>query len=242
MMARKILVLQHNPWEGPGRFLLDAATHHSVQLDTINVWEEKIPEINGYMAMIVLGGGPNVDQENIFPFLAEEKKAIYKVVSMDMPYLGFCLGHQLLADVFGAKVGPNYGSSIGFIKGFLTHEGKKHPLFKDSPQSMTLFKWHGQSVQEPLPAQINILATSAECQVEAISCEGRPHIIGLQFDNHAAAPDDVKSWLAMDAKWLGSLSDRKIDPAAILADARKNNDLMGKQFTKLFDNFLNLIQ
>jgi len=239
-MARKIIILQHNPWEGPGQFLLNAAKLHKIKMDIIHVWEEKIPEINGYMAMIVLGGGPNVDQEHIYPFLTEEKKVIKKALAQDIPYLGFCLGHQLLADVLGATVGPNFQSSIGFIQGFLTHEGKSHQAFKDFPQHLPLFKWHSQAVQEPLPSSINILATSAECQIEAISLQDRPHVLGLQFDNHAA-PANVKQWLAMDAKWLSSLADREIDPAKILADAEKYSDLIGSQFAKLFDNFFSLV-
>ncbi len=239
-MARKIIVLQHNPWEGPGQFLLNAAKLHKVKMDVVHVWEEKIPEINGYMAMIVLGGGPNVDQEHIYPFLTEEKKIIRQALVQDIPYLGFCLGHQLLADVLGAKVGPNFQSSIGFIQGFLTHDGKSHQAFTDFPQHIPLFKWHSQAVQEPLPGSINILATSAECQIEAISLQDRPHILGLQFDNHAA-PANVKHWLAMDSKWLSSLTDREIDPVKILEDAEKYSDLIGSQFTKLFDNFFSLV-
>jgi len=209
-------------------------------MDIIRVWEEEIPPLKGYTALIVLGGGPNVDQEHIYPFLTEEKKIIKQTLAQDIPYLGFCLGHQLLADVLGAKVGPNFQSSIGFIQGFLTHEGKSHQAFTDFPQHLPLFKWHSQAVQEPLPSSINILATSAECQIEAISLQDRPHILGLQFDNHAA-PANVKHWLAMDSKWLSSLPDRKVDPVKILADAEKYSDLIGSQFTKLFDNFFSLV-
>ena len=240
-MARKVIVFQHNPWEGPGQFLLHAANSHGIKLDVIHVWEEDIPVINNYIAMIVLGGGPNVDQEHIYPFLTEEKKTIKKAISQDMPYLGFCLGHQLLADVLGARVGPNFQSSLGYIKGFLTHEGRIHPAFKGLPQHMPLFKWHVQAVEEPLPSQINILATSAECQVEAISLAGRPHILGLQFDNHAADPENVKKWLTMDSKWLATLKDRTINPATLLDDAEKNRETIRIQFTKLFDNFFSLI-
>jgi GMP synthase-like glutamine amidotransferase len=241
-MAKKIVVFQHNPWEGPGTHLVSASARHNLKMEIIRVWKQDIPDVTSYDAMIVLGGGPNVDQEKTYPFLVEEKNAIQKAVANDLPYLGFCLGHQLLANVMGAKVGPNHQSSIGFIKGFLTHEGKKHPLFDQLPQSMTLLKWHGQSVQEPLPTNMNILATSAECLIEAISLEERPHIVGLQFDNHAATPENVKHWLTMDSKWLSSLADKQIDPAAILADAQKKCDAMGKQFAKLFDNFFSLIQ
>ena len=240
-MARKVIVFQHNPWEGPGQFLLSAAKHHKIKMDIIRVWDEKIPALKGYMALIVLGGGPNVDQGHIYPFLQEEKNTIRKVIAQDMPYLGFCLGHQLLADVLGAKVGPNFQSSLGYTQGFLTHEGRIHPAFNGLPQNLPLFKWHSQAVQEPLPGHITILATSAECQVEAISLHGRPHILGLQFDNHAADPENVKNWLAMDSKWLATLQDREVNPAAVLADAHKHQAAISIQFTKLFDNFLSLI-
>ena len=240
-MVRKVIVFQHNPWEGPGQFLLTAAKKINAKMDVVHVWKETIPELNGYLALIVLGGGPNVDQEHIYPFLTEEKRRIKKAIAQDMPYLGFCLGHQLLADALGAKVGPNFQSSIGYIKGFLTHEGRIHPAFKDLPQNMPLFKWHAQAVQEPLPSQINILATSTECQVEAISLAGRPHILGLQFDNHAADPGNVKKWLTMDSKWLATLKDKEINPAALLKDAEKNKKTIQKQFTKLFDNFFSLV-
>ena len=240
-MARKVIVFQHNPWEGPGQFLLNAAKQRKIKLDIIRVWEKTIPALNGYMAMIVLGGGPNVDQEQIYPFLAEEKKTIKKALAQDIPYLGFCLGHQLLAEALGAKVGPNFQSSLGFIQGFLTHEGKIHPVFKDIPQQIPLFKWHGQAVQEPLPSSVTILATSAECQVEAISLHDRPHILGMQFDNHAAAPDNVKNWLAMDAKWLATIMDRDVNSSKLLEDAQKHQATIRMQFIKLFDNFFSLI-
>jgi GMP synthase (glutamine-hydrolysing) len=241
VMARKVIVFQHNPWEGPGQFLLSAVKHHKIKMDIIRVWEETIPAIKGYMALIVLGGGPNVDQEHIYPFLQEEKNIIRKAISRDMPYLGFCLGHQLLADVLGAKVGPNFQVSLGYTQGFLTHEGRIHPVFKDLPQNLPLFKWHSQAVQEPLPGHISILATSAECQVEAISLHGRPHILGLQFDNHAAAPENIKKWLTMDAKWLATIRDRVIDPVALMEDAQIHQATIRMQFAKLFDNFFSLI-
>jgi GMP synthase (glutamine-hydrolysing) len=240
-MSRKVLVFQHNPWERPGPFLLRAVKRHKIKLDIIRVWEEPIPDLKDHIALMVLGGGPNVDQEHIYPFLAEEKKAIRRAIAKDVPYLGFCLGHQLLADALGAKVGPNFQSSLGYVQGFLTHAGRNHPAFRNLPGQMTLFKWHGQAVQEPLPSHINILATSAECQVEAISMKGRPHILGLQFDNHAAEPENVRNWITMDSKWLATLQDREINPAALLADAHSFKAVILEQFIKLFDNFFSLI-
>ena len=49
--------------------------------------------------MIVLGGAPNVDEEDKFPYLKPLKARIREVIASGKAYLGFCLGHQLLAHV-----------------------------------------------------------------------------------------------------------------------------------------------
>jgi len=239
-MATNLLVFQHTPWEGPGEFLLEAAKRHNLRLHILKVWEQSIPEILSFDGLIILGGSPNVDQEKQFPFLRDEKLAIRQAIRADMPCLGICLGHQLLADALGAQVGGNFRSSVGFINGYLTHDGRRHPIFKDMPTTLTLFKWHGQAVLEPLPKHIEVLATSADCQIEAIAFAGHPHIVGVQSDNHAAAPRDVAFWLEKDAKWLASLSDPLPDPAKIIADAEMRTQVSREQFTLLFKNWLTL--
>ena len=40
-MIRKVIVFQHNPWEGPGQFLVSAAKQHKIKMDIIRVWEKK---------------------------------------------------------------------------------------------------------------------------------------------------------------------------------------------------------
>jgi GMP synthase-like glutamine amidotransferase len=91
-MKKRLLVLQHTPWEKPGQFLLRSATKHRLQLDMIKVWHRPIPDINPYHGLIVLGGSPNADQEQKYPFLKREKACIRGVIDHDMPYLGFAWG------------------------------------------------------------------------------------------------------------------------------------------------------
>ena len=80
-MAKNIVVFQHNPWEGPGTHLINAFARHDLKMTIVNVWQEDIPEVNSFDALIVLGGGPNIDQEAIFPFLVGEKTAIQKAIA-----------------------------------------------------------------------------------------------------------------------------------------------------------------
>lgn len=229
-------------WEGPGQHLIHSAEKFGVNLHIVEVWHQTIPDISLYDGLIVLGGGPNVDQENQYPFLISEKMAVRRSIEeLNMPYLGFCLGHQLLADALGARVGQNFRPNIGFINGQLTKSGLDHPLFHDISHSFPLLKWHSQAVLYPLPKQVEVLVTSADCEVEAISIKGRPHLIGLQFDNHAADYEDVKQWLEGDRDWLSSFSQPGINVASILADAERLEGIMKDWFDIIFRNYMDII-
>lgn len=219
--------------------LMRAAHSRRLQLDVIEVWHQAIPALAPYDGLIVLGGSPNVSQEKEYPFLRAEKAAIREVLEADKPYLGFCLGHQLLADVLGIKVGPNPRRSVGFLEGYLTHYGRQHALFQNLPNTMPLFKWHAQAALPPVPKHIEILVTSLDCEVEAISLRGSPHVVGLQFDNHAGTKQDVAAWVEGDGNWLSQPPE--VDISMVFADAVKYETHVGEQFELVFDNYLKLI-
>jgi GMP synthase-like glutamine amidotransferase len=241
-MMLKFLVLQHVHWETPGKILFDAAREMDVGLEITKIDQQTAPDQVGFDALLLLGGPPNVYEEKRYPFLKEEKRLLKAWLAKDRPCLGFCLGHQLLADALGAKVGPNIKPSVGFIQGQLTHAGKEHPIFKGIKSPLPLFKWHGQSVQTPLPRDLEILATSSECAIEAFSVANRPHIIGLQGDNHAAHPDDVRSWLQHDSDWIASLPDGNQLVRELPGEAEKQFRKITADFTRLFTNFVTIVQ
>jgi GMP synthase-like glutamine amidotransferase len=106
------------------------------------------------------------------------------------------------------------------------------------PSKLNLFKWHGQGVLPPLPAGVSLLAKSAAAPVEALGLEDNPRVVGLQFDNHAAARD-VAVWLTHDADW--ALSGSGADPAAINAQALAQEAAMGREFRRFMANFFRLV-
>jgi GMP synthase-like glutamine amidotransferase len=238
-MSMDFLVLQHMSWEGPGQHLISAAEKVGIHLDIVDVWRHPIPDGSVYDGLFILGGSPNVDQEEAYPYLRNEKAAIRKMIGMDKPCIGFCLGHQLLAEALGARVGPNFRRSVGFVMGHLTKEGCAHPVFKNLPKSFPLFKWHSQAVLPPLPKGLDVLVTSAECQVEAFSVEGRPHLVGLQYDNHAVTDLDVGAWLEADQAWLSEPPG--VDPAAILRETERQEALVADQFEAMLRSYAALI-
>lgn len=235
-MARKaFLIVQHLEWEGPGQHLLAALQEAGVGYRILEAWHEPVPALADFAGLMVLGGSPNVEEEQQFPYLVPLKAAIREVLSGGQAYLGFCLGHQLLAHVLGCRVGPLPKKSVGFITGELTPEGLAHPLFQGFPAHPRLFKWHGQGVLPPLPPEKKILARSAAAPVEALGLAGNPKVVGLQFDNHVG-PADVEKWLQADAAW--ALSGSGAEPAAVMATARAVEAEMAREFRIFMDNFL----
>jgi GMP synthase-like glutamine amidotransferase len=234
MAGKKILIIQHMDWEGPGGHLLAALAENQVEFEVAEAWRHPLHPLAPFAGLIVLGGSPNVDEEEEFPYLKPLKAMIKEVVASGRAYLGFCLGHQLLAHVLGCQVGPLPRKSVGFITGHLTRRGEAHPVFQGLPAELRLFKWHGQGVLMPVPHGLEILATSSAAPVEALGIMGNPRVLGLQFDNHADAKD-AAIWLAHDREWALAGSD--VDPEALLAQAPQEEAAMGESFRHFMGNF-----
>lgn len=234
MPKKRLAIVQHMPWEGPGEHLLAALSALGLAYRVAEVWREPLPGTDAFDGLIVLGGSPNVDEDEQFPYLSPLKELIRQTIHSGRAYLGFCLGHQLLAHVLGCRVGPLPKKSVGFITGHLTPRGLVHPAFQGLPQKLDLFKWHGQGVYLPIPRGLAILATSAAAPVEALGIIDNPRVVGLQFDNHAG-PKDVQGWLENDAHWaLGGVG---ADPAAIMARSRALAPIMAQYFHRFMGNF-----
>ena len=140
----KFLSLQHIDIEDPGTFkdylLIDGHEITTIQLDQGDV----IPKnLDSYDAMLCMGGPMDTHMEQEYPWLIPEKKAISEyVLNLEKPFLGFCLGCQLLGEVLGGQVVKSSPSEIGVLDIHSQEHIKIDPLFNFLPQSFKALQWH----------------------------------------------------------------------------------------------------
>jgi GMP synthase-like glutamine amidotransferase len=192
----KFLVLQHIAVEHPGvwrEFMREAA----IAWDAVELDEgEPIPPLDGYDALISMGGPMDVFEEAAHPWLIAEKAAIREAVTKrKMPFLGVCLGHQLLADALGGSVGRMAEAEVGLMEISLSGVGRGDPLFAGTDDPMACLQWHGCEIGA-MPQGGEILAASAGCPIQAIRV-GR-HAYGLQFHVELTA-QTVAEWAEVPA-------------------------------------------
>ena len=121
-----------------------------LNLTTIELDEgEKIPnDLTKYDGMLCMGGPMDTYMEKEYPWLVEEKKRIKEfVVNLKKPYLGFCLGCQLLGEVVGGKVVKSNPAEIGMMDINFTDNKKKDILFSKFPDNIKSLQWHSYEVQ-----------------------------------------------------------------------------------------------
>ena len=95
----KVLILQHTAGEHPAAFS-DHIAQAGDPACVVHLYRgETIPNIARFDAMIVMGGPMDVWDTTDYPWLRAEKSIIATWVRvLRRPYLGICLGHQLLID------------------------------------------------------------------------------------------------------------------------------------------------
>ncbi|MEG6507797.1 type 1 glutamine amidotransferase [Methyloligella sp. 2.7D] len=162
----KAIVLQHLPIEHPGIFR-DFFAEDGIEITTVELEQgEEIPDLAPFDFMVVMGGPQDVWQEEGFPWFVPEKAAIAKfVMEMKRPFIGMCLGHQLLAEVVGGKVAPGETPEVGVLNVEKTEAGKQAPFLQGTADVMPVLQWHGAAVQS-LPEEAVVLASSEACPIQ----------------------------------------------------------------------------
>ncbi len=179
---KNVIVLQHIKIEDPG-YIKDLMIKDKVNLTTIELDEgEIIPKnLNNFDAMFCMGGPMDTWMEKDYPWLIEEKQRIREfVVELKKPYLGFCLGCQLLGEVIGGQVTRSEPSEIGILDIEFIENKNKDNLFSSFPNQIKSLQWHSYEVQNlENNKDVTLIASSAVTKYQILNIKIMP--MGFNF-------------------------------------------------------------
>ncbi|MEX2649546.1 MAG: type 1 glutamine amidotransferase [Alphaproteobacteria bacterium] len=229
------LVLQHIAIEHPG-VIRDFLAADGIGWDAVELDEgQTIPPLDGYDALLVMGGPMDTWQEDDYPWLVDEKRAIRAAIGRGMPYLGVCLGHQLLADALGGAVARSAAPEVGVLDVALTEAGRADPLFAGIAPRFPALQWHSYEVAR-LPPDGRTLAASPACAHQAIAVGASAY--GVQYhveltEATVAEWGRVPAYEAALEATLGAGGQARLEAEAarLLPDFRRDA-------RRLYDNFL----
>ena len=237
----EVIVLQHISIEDPG-FIKDLMIKEGVKLTTIELDQgEKIPnDLTKFDAMFCMGGPMDTWMEKDYPWLIEEKKKIKEfVIELKKPYLGFCLGCQLLGEIVGGKVVKSNSPEIGMLNVNFLENKKNDLLFNEFPDKITSLQWHSYEAKDlENNKDITLLASSSETKYQIFKYQ--KHAYGIQF--HIEVKDTtvgewgcVPEYKSALEKQLGENALQKFDEdaKAHMSNLNKYSEILYKNFKKL---------
>ena len=237
-----ILVLQHIKIEDPG-YIKDLMLADGVKLTTIELDEgEKIPSnLNQFDGMFCMGGPMDTYMEKEYPWLIEEKKKIKEfVVGLKKPYLGFCLGCQLLGEVVGGTVVKSNPAEIGIMDINFSKEKNEDKLFYKFPTQIKSLQWHSYEVQGvEKNKDVTLLASSPITKYQIFKYKN--HAYGIQF--HIEIKDTTVNEWGCVPEYKKALEDQLGDDALVKFDnAAKDNISDMNNYSKiLYENFKKIL-
>lgn len=232
-MCGKILIIENAPARSEG--FVEAFEENHTEVDIVRIHRHEVLPLPEDYDGIVSSGGPlsicQVDEPE-YAFLGKECEFLLQAIERNVPVLGVCFGHQLLAHALNGVVGPAELPEFGWMSVDLTSQGKEDPLFYGVGQEFSSFQYHNDEVKV-LPEGAMVLATSDSVPVQAFRFRDQL-AWGIQFHPEVS--------LAMSEEILetrkGVLEERGLQFEAMITRSR---EVAGEERLKIFSNFVNIL-
>ena len=229
---KPVLVFQHIWCETPGIFL-DLFREQKCPVETVKLYEGEQPpdDLSRFSGLLVMGGPMSVNDEADYPWLKAEDRILKEALALDVPTLGICLGSQLIAKAAGGTVRRGPLKEIGWYPVRLTAAARHDRLFRESPETIEVFQWHGEYFDTP-PGAVNLASSDLyQCQAFSIG----QNVYGLLFHLEVTG-QMVKEWVGTFKEELDSVKEY-IRPEAIFERLPQRIDELNRHARRLFARF-----
>lgn len=223
----RLAVIRHERATGLGRFhglLRERGVDYTI-LSSASPFD-----LTGFEGVLVLGGSLSADDVG----LAATQDSLREAVLDGLPYLGVCLGGQLLARALGARV-QRAGAEAGIHDVFLTDAARSDPVFAGLPGKIEVFGWHTDSFD--LPRGAVPLAGSLACAFQAFRY-GRT-AYGVQFHPEVRV-DDVLAWQNVKG-YRALLEQTERTWSSLLTELHRAGEGLDELAAHVLDRWLSLV-
>lgn len=209
----QILVFQHGS-VGPVR-LGATLRDHGFRLDIRKVAKPSDPDpvpanLDDYQGVISLGGPHSAADADTPAWMEAEIELLKEAHQRDLPLVGVCLGHQLIARALGGTVEQAETPEWGFTKVSLGVPGQTESMLGGMPWDTMQFQSH-QDLVSQAPAGATILGSNAHTKNQIMKIGHRT--LGFQFHLEADR-DAINTFAATEAQVMANAG---IDTAALNA-------------------------
>ena len=162
------------------------------------------------------------------------------MVNLKKPYLGFCLGCQLLGEVVGGKVVKSTLAEIGIMDIHFSKQKDEDKLFSKFPKQIKSLQWHSYEVQGiENNKDVTLLASSPITKYQIFKYQD--HAYGIQF--HIEIKDTTVNEWGCVPEYKKALEDQLGDGALEKFDnaAKDNMSDMNSYSKILYQNFKKIL-
>ncbi|WP_442918974.1 type 1 glutamine amidotransferase [Leucobacter sp. VD1] len=244
--AAKVLVVEHEHDAGAqrlGAVLIESGAELTVVGPDAGA---AIPEtLDDFDALVVLGGTPGPNDDAVAPWLPATRALVSEALRHEIPYLGVCLGAQILAVVAGGTVSTAAQPEVGLAAFALTDAAAGDPLLDgldrlecaNTASPLRALQWHFLEVTQ-LPTGSTALASNQACRNQAFrvgSCAW-----GVQF--HLEANSETASAWATPARSRPELAAHGLTADGIISEMLAHESHLSRTWGTLTRRWLALVQ
>lgn len=225
------LVVRHLAFEDLGTFGAVLA-ERGFEVQVLDAGVDALFESIIQADLTILMGGPiGVYEEELYPFLTEELRALSVRLRERRPTLGICLGAQLVAGALGARVFPGPQKEIGWGPFQLSEAGRASCLRELDGQPV--LHWHGDTFE--LPREAELLASTSAYANQAFAIGNT--VLGLQFHPEVDARR-FEQWLIGHG---GELAAAQIDIANLRATVKAGGGALQAASARMLRRWLDAL-